>query len=366
MIFQDNVIKQYLKNVYFITGTPCGGKTTISRALGKKYNIPVYDIDELFPIHRQMSDVAFQPAMNQWFADADAFFGRSVEEYRNWLIQNTREQLDFVLLDLIRLSRNGIILCDCHLTVEEAERITEPSKIAFLLKEPGNLVDDYCNRPDHQDFRNFIQSTTDTQKAKTTCNETLRTLNEKRYHDIKNSRYFWLERDPRRTVEKTVSLVERHFGWSLQENLKIVKVEKGTQLAQSLLQFVKNCSWVEAKEHIACMLETWSFTDWETMFAAVKDGQIVGMTSLMKTDYYPLPEISPWVSCVFVSEEHRGQRISEKLIAQANRYARELGFPRSYIASEYAGLYEHYGYHYVKEIENYAHGIDHLFTKELK
>lgn len=36
MIFQDNVIKEYLKNVYFITGTPCGGKTTISRELAKR------------------------------------------------------------------------------------------------------------------------------------------------------------------------------------------------------------------------------------------------------------------------------------------------------------------------------------------
>lgn len=135
---------------------------------------------------------------------------------------------------MTRFSRNGIILCDCHLTVEDAEQFTEPSKIAFLLKEPGNLVDNYCNRPDHQGFRNFIHSATDTQKAKATCNETLRTLNEKRYHDIKNSRYFWLERDTRRTVEETVSLVERHFGWSLQEDLQIVKVEKGTELAQSL------------------------------------------------------------------------------------------------------------------------------------
>ena len=48
MIFQDNIIKQYLKNVYFIAGTPCGGKTTVSRALAKKYGIMVYDIDERF------------------------------------------------------------------------------------------------------------------------------------------------------------------------------------------------------------------------------------------------------------------------------------------------------------------------------
>ena len=365
MIFQDNIIKEYLKNVYFITGTPCGGKTTISRALGKKYNIPVYDIDEILPIHQQMSDKKFQPSMNQVFNNADEFFGRSVEEYRNWLIENTREQLDFVLLDLIRLSQNGIVLCDCHLTVKEAEMITEPSKIVFMVKEPRNLVDDYCNRPDHQGFSAFIHSATDFEKAKATCNETLRLLNEKRYNDIKSSDYFWIERDNNRSVEDTVKLVENHFGLNLLNDLDVVKVEKGTELTEKLLQFVENCSWLETKQHISEMIKNWVFTDWETMFVAIKDGNIVGMTSVMKTDYYPLPEIYPWVSCVFVSEEYRGQRISEKLILYANRYVREQGFERSYIATEYVGLYEHYGYHYVKEIANYGGGIDHLFVKEL-
>ena len=103
MIFQDSVLKAYLRNVYFLSGTPCGGKTTVSRALGRRHGIPVYDADEVFPMHRLMSDRVHQPSMNQTFRDADAFFSRSVEEYRDWLIHNTREQLDFVLMDLIRL-----------------------------------------------------------------------------------------------------------------------------------------------------------------------------------------------------------------------------------------------------------------------
>lgn len=105
MIFQDNVIKEYLKNVYFITGTPCGGKTTISRELAKRHNLLVYDIDEQFSNHQKISNAVFQPSMNKVFKDADEFFGRTVEEYQKWLIDNTREQLDFVLLDLICLSR---------------------------------------------------------------------------------------------------------------------------------------------------------------------------------------------------------------------------------------------------------------------
>ena len=42
MIFQDNIMKEYLKNVYFITGTPCGGKTTVSRALAEKYGFEFF------------------------------------------------------------------------------------------------------------------------------------------------------------------------------------------------------------------------------------------------------------------------------------------------------------------------------------
>lgn len=212
MRFQDNVIKEYLKNVYFITGTPCGGKTTISRELAKRHGLMVYDIDEQFENHRKMSDATNQPSMNKTFKDADEFFGRTVEEYKQWLIYNTREQLDFVLLDLIRLSRDQIVLCDCHLTIEQAERITEPSRCAFLIKEPSNIVEDYCNRPDHQDFRDFIHSATDVAKAKEVCNTTLLSLNEKNYKDIKNSKYFWVERDENSTVEATVKKVEQHFG----------------------------------------------------------------------------------------------------------------------------------------------------------
>lgn len=211
MIFQDNVIKEYLKNVYFITGTPCGGKTTISRELANKYNLTVYDIDEQFENHLRNSSSVYQPSMNTKFKNADEFFGRTVDEYKKWLLDNTREQLDFVILDLIRLSQNQIVLCDCHLTIEEADKLTEASRIVFLIKDPSNLVDDYCNRSDHQGFSDFIHSATDFEKAKKTCNATLKSINEKRCAEIKNSNYCWIERTSNSTVQETLRNVERHF-----------------------------------------------------------------------------------------------------------------------------------------------------------
>lgn len=148
--------------------------------------------------------------------------------------------------------------------------------------------------------------------------------------------------------------------------VSIVKVERDTLLAQQLLSFAENCSWFEVREHIAEMLRLWEFTDWERMFAALEDGRIIGMASLMKTDYYPLPEICPWISCIFVEESARGRKISGLLIDSANAYAKELGFTKSYIPTEFTGLYEHYGYRYVRDIVNYGGGTDRLYVKEIK
>lgn len=144
----------------------------------------------------------------------------------------------------------------------------------------------------------------------------------------------------------------------------ISKVNKDTEIAKQLLQFVEECSWHDVKEHIANMLRSWEFTDWECMFAALDDGDIVGMVSIMKTDYYPLPDIYPWISCIFVTESARGHHISGQLIDHANSYAKELGFKRTYIPTEYTGLYEHYGYRYVRDIVNYGGGTDRLYVKE--
>lgn len=147
--------------------------------------------------------------------------------------------------------------------------------------------------------------------------------------------------------------------------IKIKELKNGTELTNQFLEFVKNCSWEECKDHIADMIQNWNFTDWERMFVAICDGKIVGMTSIMKSDYYPLPKIYPWISCVFVSEENRGNRISEKLIDYANDYAKSIGFNKTYISSNFMGLYEKYGYNYVKDIMNYSNTIDRLYAKNI-
>lgn len=153
--------------------------------------------------------------------------------------------------------------------------------------------------------------------------------------------------------------------WITKQDVKVLKVEKDTDIAKELLDFIKNCSWLEVKEHLAMMVDNWNFTEWETMFVATVNGKIVGMCSIMKTDYYPLSEFYPWISSVYVRDDFRGNRISEKLIEFSNNYAKEIGFDKTYIPTEFEGLYEKYGYQFIKEITNYGGGIDRLLVKEI-
>ena len=213
MIIQNNILKEYLKNVYFISGTACGGKSTTAGVLHEKYGVPVYRIDEHFDEHRLMSDPVYQPSMNRSFKDADEFFGRTVDEYEDWLIKNSREQLDFIVLDLIRLSHDSRIICDCLITPEQAAQLTVPERVAFLIREPVNLADQYADRPDHQGFRNWLESASDVSKAKAVCNETLCRINRRATEDIIGSGYFFLERRGDKTPEEVAELVAQHFAW---------------------------------------------------------------------------------------------------------------------------------------------------------
>jgi len=149
------------------------------------------------------------------------------------------------------------------------------------------------------------------------------------------------------------------------EKLIIQKVNKDSKITNKLIDFIKNFSWIEIKEHMLKIVQKWEFIEWEALFVAIINNEIIGMVTIMKSDYYDLPTIYPWISSVFVSEEYRGNKISGKLIDFANKYAKKVGFKRTYIPTKFIGLYEKYGYKYIQDIINLNGANRHLYVKKL-
>lgn len=144
----------------------------------------------------------------------------------------------------------------------------------------------------------------------------------------------------------------------------ISRIEKSNERWDELISYTKNCSWIVGK-HLASLMEKNAFTEWESVFAAVLEDKLVGFCTFMKTDYYPENRYSPWISCIFVDEEYRSCRISEKMIETVIAYAKEQGFSKVYIPSDIIGLYEKYGFKKIDELQNYSGDIDNIFAKEI-
>jgi len=152
--------------------------------------------------------------------------------------------------------------------------------------------------------------------------------------------------------------------YKARESIRVVRVTANTPLWPALTDYAQHCSWV-AGPHLAGMLRENRFTDWEAVFAAVQDDTIIGCCTFLKTDYYPENRYWPWISSMFVGENHRGQGVCGMLIEGAVRYARAQGFHRVYIPSDMTGFYERYGFTKIDELTNYGGDVDSIFARDI-
>lgn len=147
--------------------------------------------------------------------------------------------------------------------------------------------------------------------------------------------------------------------------MEIQLIRQGHPLWEKTIDFAAHSSW-KAGPYLAKQMRENAFRDWERVVAAADGGNIVGYCTFTEKD--ELPEkygYSPFIGFVFVDEAYRGQRLSERMIGQACRYARETGYPAVYLMSGEQGLYEKYGFEKIGMYDTVFGTTDQLFRKEL-
>ena len=123
--------------------------------------------------------------------------------------------------------------------------------------------------------------------------------------------------------------------------------------------FAETCSWDACKRMVTFMRES-KFNDWERIFVAEENGVFMGFCALSKPQTFPGAKYNPLIKWLFVSEEYRGHRLSQKLIEASEKYAKELGYGQVYLTTWHNGLYEKYGFIKLcdKEVrDGYSEGI---------
>ncbi len=147
--------------------------------------------------------------------------------------------------------------------------------------------------------------------------------------------------------------------------MKIEMLNTEQDLWNKTILFAEKCSWAPGRR-LAERMKINDFRDWERVFAAVRDGEVVGFCVFEHKGTVPKEfDFHPFLNMVFVDEGSRGQHISQMLVESALRYAKELGYSRVYLKSEHRGLYEKYGFRKIADFVPVTGKANQLFETDL-
>ena len=219
MNIAENILKHSLRNVYFLTGTALAGKTTASRALAEKHSLLCFNDnyhENHFKVWQSIIDPKYQKSASkrQAVTDWEAYFGRSVEEFlAAGDVNGNDEYMEFVIIELIKLSQNSKVVADVSMPMELLVQISDYSRIACMLTAPELVTcRNYGSREDHKEFLACILSLKDPEKKIAVQDELFRIRTEQTYADAQKHGLFSIVRTQESTVEDTLRSLEQHFG----------------------------------------------------------------------------------------------------------------------------------------------------------
>ena len=219
MNIEPNILKHYLKNVYFITGTAYAGKSTMVKMLSEKYDMVFCGENYHYSITNQVADPAIQPDLcyMKTMKDWKEFVTRSPEEYERWIFGVGREVTGFEIAELISLSRDKKVIVDTNIPVDVLKEISDYNHIAIMLSPQSMSVERFFDRsdPEKQFILSVIDSCENSEEVMANYRKGLALINSKEHYDeFLNSGFFTLVREntDKDTKEEVCEKLAKHFG----------------------------------------------------------------------------------------------------------------------------------------------------------
>ena len=213
----SNIIKYYLKDVYFINGTAYAGKSTMVHMLAEKYGMIECGENYHMAVSRQVSTLQMQPASSYFstMSGWEEFLNRTPEQYAAWIDGTSREAAELELLMLIRIAQEGKpVFVDTNIHPETLREISDYNHVAIMLSPQSTSVDRFFDRsdPDKQFLFRQIELCPDPELTMSRFRASIARINNpENYRRFEESGFFTLVRDENRTQEETCDLLAKHF-----------------------------------------------------------------------------------------------------------------------------------------------------------
>lgn len=219
MKIENNILKHYLKNVYFITGTAYAGKSTMVKMLAERYDMVFCGEN----YHSVVSDIVATPELQpdscyiKNLKDWKEFVTRSPEEYDRWIRGTAEEAAEFEVAELISLSKDKKVIVDTNIPMELLKEISDYSHVAVMLAPQSMSVERFFDRddPEKQFILNVINSCEKPEAVMKNYKQGLALINsQENYERYVNSGLFTIVRqeDEIDTREEVCNALAKHFG----------------------------------------------------------------------------------------------------------------------------------------------------------
>ncbi len=219
MKIDNSILKHYLRNVMFITGTAYAGKSTMVAMLAEKYgmvqcgeNYHSKVADEIIVPERQPS-LSYIQTMKDW----QEFVNRTPEEYEKWILGCSQEATEFEIAELIYISQNKKVIADTNIPLDILYEIADYHQVAVMLSPQEMSVEKFFDRddPDKLFIREQIMQSKSPQKTMENYKDCLAKVNSKENYDkyAKSGFYTLVRTDVNKdTKDEILSILSSHFG----------------------------------------------------------------------------------------------------------------------------------------------------------
>jgi cytidylate kinase len=212
MKIADSVLVAHLRNVLWIGGGACGGKTTITDLLADKYGFTAYHPEDYFQQHKEAACYQDHPAMLRPFLGWEWYFNRPIDEYAAAIMEADREHFEWVIVDLIKMGESGTVVVDGHmLDPVFLKRIASHNKVVFLFADEATIRKSFFAREDKQDILRVINSLQNPETAREHLLDVTCEVSARKRVLAKSSGLQYMLRDQQLSIEATLRMVEEHF-----------------------------------------------------------------------------------------------------------------------------------------------------------
>ena len=221
MKIENNILKHYLKNVYFITGTAYAGKSTTVKMLADRYDMVFcgenyhLNVSDVVATDDAQPDICFMKNLTDW----KEFVTRTPEEYERWIYSVGKETAEFEVAELISISQNRKVIVDTNIPIDILKEISDYNPVVVMLSPQSMSVERFFDRsdPEKQFLLNVIESCEDSEAVMENYRQGLALINSKKHYDeYANSGFFTVVRQDteKDTKEEVCEIIAKHFGLS--------------------------------------------------------------------------------------------------------------------------------------------------------